>query len=144
MRRRPSNHEVGEETKPEHILAGHTSEVRVLAERLRKLVLATVPTAVELAYPGWHGIGYHHSDSGYFCGIFPRKDRVQFGFEFGVLLPDPDGLLEGTGKQVRYVMVKEEKDIRVGAIKKLLLAAVDLPTEREARLWLVKSIQERS
>ena len=144
MKKRASRHEAAWGVGLEEILADHTSEVRALSERLRKLVLQTVPTAAEVAYPGWHGIGYHHSESGYFCGIFPRKDRVQLGFEFGALLPDPNGVLEGTGKQVRYVMIREGKEIRVGAIKKLLLAAIDLPDEREAKLWLLKSISKPS
>jgi hypothetical protein len=33
------------------------------------------------------------------------------GFEQGLLLNDPDGLLHGDGKQVWYVIVQEVKDI---------------------------------
>ena len=57
----------------------------------------TTPEAVEKAYPSWHGIGYRLPESGYFCGICPLADSVKLGFEFGVLLPDPQGLLEGQG-----------------------------------------------
>ena len=95
---------------------------------------------IELAYPVWHGIGYHHPESGYFCAIFAKKDRVQLGFEFGVLLPDPDRLLDGSGKQVRYVTTARGKDIRVKAIRTLLRLATSLPDQREAKLWLVKSL----
>ncbi len=132
---------------PEDILAAHTIEVRAMAETLRKLVLATVPNAIELAYPVWHGIGYRHPESGYFCGIFPQKDSVKLGFEFGVLLPDPDRLLEGTGRQVRYVNIKDSQDIRLGTVKKLLLAAISLPESREVKMGLVrasaKPVQEK-
>ncbi len=123
----------------EDILAEHTPEVRALVERLRKLVRETVPAAAEAAYPGWHAIGYRHLDSGYFCGIFPQKDSVNLGFEFGVLLPDPDGLLEGAGKQVRYVTIKNGKDIRFGPIKKLLLAAISLPSRRDVKLEMIRT-----
>ena len=125
--------------QPEDILATHTPEVQALAERLRKLVRDTVPSAAEAAYAHWHGIGYRHPETGYFCAIFPQQDGVNLGFEFGVLLPDPEGLLEGGGKQVRYLKLKDGKDIRAGAIKKLLRAAISLPESREAKLWLIKS-----
>jgi len=62
-------------------------------------------------------LGYHHPDGGYLCGLFPQRDSVKLGFEFGVLLPDPDGLLEGRGRQVRYLVIRGRKDIRVRAIK---------------------------
>jgi len=126
-------------TQPEDILASHNPEVRALAERLRKIIHDTVPAAIEAAYPGWHSIGYHHPDSGYFCGIFPQNDRVKLGFEFGVLLPDPDRLLEGAGTQVRYVNIRDRKDIRVRALKKLLVEAINLPDRRETKLGLIKS-----
>ena len=144
MKRRSGSQGVIGKVRPDDILAEHTPEVRALTERLRKLILQAIPTAIETAYPVWHGIGYRHPDIGYFCGIFPKKDIVQLGFEFGVLLPDPDGLLDSTGKQVRYVTIRGSKDIRPKAIKELLQAATSLPQEREAKLWLVRSLSDPS
>lgn len=139
MKKRAVRPKGADNIRPEDILAEHTSEVRSLAESLRKLIRETVPDAIELAYPVWHGIGYRHPESGYFCAIFPQKDSVKLGFEFGVLLPDPDGLLEGTGRQVRYVNIQDSKDIRAGGIRKLLLAAISLPENREVKISLVKA-----
>ena len=124
---------------PEQILAGHTPEVRQLCETLRSLVLAEAPEAWEVAYPSWHGIGYHHPTCGYFCAIFPMEAYVKLGFEFGVLLPDPERLLTGAGKQVRYVMVRQPADIRAEAIARLIQAALSLPPERDAKLWMIKN-----
>ena len=59
-------------THPNDILARHTPQVRELVQRLRELVLATVPNAEEIAYPVWKGLGYHHPEGGYFCGVFPH------------------------------------------------------------------------
>jgi len=111
---------------PEDILARHTPAVRKLSERLRRLVIKTIPDADEVAYPVWHGIGYRHPEVGYFCGIFPYEDHVKLYFEFGVMFDDPDGLLEGEGKQTRYVYVKSPKDIRVGSLEQLLQQATSL------------------
>lgn|GEM_PF-3251662 len=44
--------------------------------------------------------------------------------EFGAFLPDPAGILQGTTKQTRYVLVRSTKDIKAGAIKELLASAV--------------------
>ncbi len=128
----------GSTTSVEDILADHTPPVRLLVERLRGIIRQTVPEATEAAHPVWHSIGYRHPRGGYFCGIFPFQDRVDLAFEFGVLLPDPDRLLEGDGKQVRYLRIKDENDIREPALKALLQAAIDLPERRDVKLGLVR------
>jgi len=126
-------------TKVEDILADHSPEVRTLVEQLRTIVHSAVPEAAESAHPVWHSIGYRHPRSGYFCGIFPHQDRVDLGLEFGVLLPDPAGLLEGQGKQVRYVRIRAGSEIREDALKALLRAALDLPQRRDVRLAMIRS-----
>lgn len=139
MAKKVSSVKAGESLTPEHILTGHSPEVRELCEALRSLVRVEVPDAIEVAYPSWHGIGYHHPRCGYFCAIFPMNDYVKLGFEFGVLLPDPDGLLTGDGKQVRYAIIRQQADIRVEAIRKLIQAALSLPPERAVKLWMIKN-----
>ena len=125
--------------RPEDILSDHSPEVRTLAHRLRQLIGETIPEAGETAYPSWHGIGYRHPQVGYFCAIFPQVNHVRLGFEFGVLLPDPAGLLEGSGKQVRYASIWDEDSIPVAAIQELLRAATSLPADHKTRLWLVQN-----
>jgi hypothetical protein len=109
---------------PEEILDAHTRPIRELAGSLRKLIKATVPEAEERAYPGWHGIGYRHPEVGYFAAIFPERDLVKLGLEHGVELPDPQGLLRGEGKRVRYVILSEAKAVPKAAIRALLQAAI--------------------
>ncbi|MGH2404236.1 MAG: DUF1801 domain-containing protein [bacterium] len=126
MARRADRRKLGTQgaVTPAGILADHTPAVRTLATRLRRLIRKTIPDAREVAYPLWHGIGYRHPRAGYFCGIFPQKSSVRLGFEYGAHLPDPDGLLEIGGAQVRYMIVRTGKDIRIPPLKKLLLAAI--------------------
>jgi hypothetical protein len=113
--------------------------VRQLCEALRGLILAEAPEAFEVAYPSWHGIGYHDPICGYFCAIFPMKETVKLGFEFGVLLPDPERLLTGDGKQVRYVIIRQQADIRAEIIRQFIQAALSLPPERDVKLWMIKN-----
>jgi hypothetical protein len=77
-----------------------------------------VPEVEEAGYPGWKLIGYRHKR--YFCFIAPKVDQVQLGFEHGRTLPDPAGLLEGTGKQVRYVTLYPEQDLPLVPLKELI------------------------
>ena len=123
---------------PDDILAGLMPEVHALAQRLRQLVRETVPEAAEVANPGWHSLGYHHPEAGYFCGIFPQEDKVKLGFEFGALLPDPDGVLEVVGKQLRYLVLEQGAAVSESAIKKLLIDATNLPDLRAAKLALLR------
>jgi hypothetical protein len=133
----------GASASPQDILKDHTPAIRALVERLRRMIRETVPEAVESANPVWHSLSYHHPRGGYFCGVFPQHDLVSLAFEFGVLLPDPERLLKGTGKQVRYVRIRQAKDIRVRPLKKLLQAAVALPPQREFKLQLLRSAARR-
>ncbi|NUO79210.1 DUF1801 domain-containing protein [candidate division KSB1 bacterium] len=111
---------------PEYILARHSTMIRRIAERLRKLIRAAAPEAMEAAYPGWHAIGYRHPDCGYFCGLFPFDDHVKLVFEFGVLLDDPFHVLEGDGKQVRHIVYRNVKEVQAQPIDFLIEQAIRL------------------
>jgi hypothetical protein len=123
----------------EDILAGHRTQVQVVAQRLRQLIRHTVPEAREVPYPGWHAIGYRHPTAGYFAGIFPLEQAVQLVFEFGVLLPDPEGVLEGNGKQVRFITLDEESLVSGESLVKLLQAALQLPEKRSVKLAMIRA-----
>jgi hypothetical protein len=106
------------------LLAGHTPQVAAAAAWLREVVLDALPDAREVVYRGWHGFGYHHPAAGYVCAVFPRADDVLLGFEHGVLLADPHGLLSGEGRTVRYVRVEAPGDLPAERLVELIDAAV--------------------
>jgi hypothetical protein len=60
------------------------------------------------------------------CGIFAFKRHVDIEFWRGTTLPDPSGLLEGTGKNMRNVKVHTVVDARAPALRALLRAAIAL------------------
>jgi hypothetical protein len=91
----------------EDLLEQHTPEVADLTLRLREVIRTAMPDAGEKVYQGWHGVGFHHPDAGYVCAIFPGDDHVRVGFEHGHLLPDPYGLFDSGGEQVRYITVDQ-------------------------------------
>lgn len=112
----------------EELLAPCTPEVRSLAEAARKQIRAVVPEATEKLKPGWGLIGFHVP--WYFAFIVPGRDDVRIGFEWGVLLADPERLLHGEGSQVRYVTLRTLRDLRAPALAALLQQAATLALEK--------------
>jgi hypothetical protein len=114
---------------PEQFLATFPPEICALANQLRALVTRTVPEVDESVYTGWHLIGYRVRDgrrSRYFCFIAPFEDRVALGFEYGVLLANDAGRLEGTGTQVRHVTIRHVQDIREPDLAALIAEAATI------------------
>ena len=115
-----------ESVTAEDILRGHSAGVREVVDSFRDLITDTLDGLTEKAYPGWHAIGYRHSRAGYICGVFPYESSVRLIFEKGVLLSDPQGVLEGDTKQIRYIEVSNVGQIPEEAVRLLLLEAASL------------------
>jgi hypothetical protein len=99
------------------------SKLIAVAEGLRRLVKKTVSGSTESMNP-W-GIPAFESD-GPMCFFMVGKNHVTFGFLRGTSLPDPEGLLEGTGKNLRHVKLRCVEDLKGPALKKLIVAAAKM------------------
>jgi hypothetical protein len=118
---------------PEQFLAAFPPATQVLADQLRQLIKQTIPNINEAVYPGWKLIGYREQDgrrSRYFCYIAPFADRVVLGFEWGVLMTNQAGLLEGDGKQVRYVTLCDQAELRAHELSTLIAEAAMVAATR--------------
>src|SRR5829696_4807490 len=106
-----------EPVPPELLLDGYPTEIRAVAERLRDIVRRAVPNAIERVRPGWRLIGYDlpvGRRTVYFAYVAPEPGHVHLGFEHGVLMRDPDGILEGAHlnlRQVRYLTFEPGADL---------------------------------
>jgi hypothetical protein len=49
--------------------------------------------------------------SEHFCYIGAYRDHVNLGFYYGAELSDPEHLLEGSGKKLRHIKVREIEEI---------------------------------
>jgi hypothetical protein len=107
-------------------LAGFTPEVRKLALQTRAFVLKMIPNSIEQVDAKSRIIGYgfgpKYADT--VCIIMPTKAGVNLGIAYAMELPDPQKILEGTGKLHRHVRLKESTDLDTPALKALLLAAL--------------------
>ncbi len=103
----------------EQYLREEHSATAELALWTRAVVRAAEPDFAEKIYRGWRGVGFHHPEAGFVCAIYPRSDHVVLLFEHGAALRDPDGVLEGNGKQTRFLRVRaanEENAARIAAL----------------------------
>ena len=109
------------------IFGRHPVEVQAIATTLRDVIRRADPDAFEEARTGdnaYHfGAGPRKMADGY-AYLMPQKDRINLGFYQGADLPDPDGLLEGTGKSLRHVKIRTLMDARSNAIVALIAAAI--------------------
>ena len=58
-----------------------------------------------------------------FAYVNAFKAHVNVGFFRGAELPDPNGLLEGTGKFMRHVKLRPENEVDAAALLKLINTA---------------------
>jgi hypothetical protein len=116
----------------ETFLQDYAENVRAVSLALRALVTEILPDAHEVV-TGHKNISYS-TDAGMMKGgivyIGPFKDSVNLGFIDGVDLPDPRGLLKGTGKRLRHIKFKsvEEIDKLESELRSLLEHARSLKT----------------
>ena len=117
-------------------IAAAAPEVQALAGALRDLVAEVYPDAVEVAWPSQHVVGYGVGPkkmSEHFCYISALQDHADLGFNYGAVIPDPAGLLEGTGDKFRHVKIRSSADVERPVLKELLKSAVE---ERRRALGL--------
>jgi hypothetical protein len=97
------------------ILNARGADVGEIALRLRTLVQETIPMAIEQSDPAAglvsYALGPHLADT--VCVISPQRAGVNFGLYRATELPDPAGLMTGTGKLHRHV--KELSLVEAGA-----------------------------
>jgi hypothetical protein len=75
--------------------------------------------------PTSDAVHYHRREamSEHFCYISASKDHANLGFYYGAELPDPEGLLGGTGKLLRHVRITRPEDVDRPALRRLVEAA---------------------
>ena len=94
-----------------------------VAKAVRVLVKDAVKGVEEYVNP-WKIPSF--DSNGPLCCFMVGKQHVTFAFMRGAALPDPEKLLEGTGKGVRHVKLRSVADVKRPAVKKLIAEAAKL------------------
>lgn len=97
--------------------------LRKVVRALRSFVKKTIPGTKETVN-AWGIPTFEAKDP--FCFYMVGKNHVTFGFRFGTSLEDPEGLLEGMGKNIRHVKLRAVEDLEQKGFKKLVQAAARL------------------
>ena len=100
--------------------------LKEVANGLRSLVKKAVPQSREDVNPWGIPVFDFH---GPFCLLMAGKNHITFGFTRGTSLADPGKLLEGTGKNLRHVKVKEKEQLRDTNLRQLIRNAAALNRE---------------
>ena len=110
----------------DEIVTAASPEVNALARQAKALLQDVMPNIVEVAWPKQRIIGYGVGPkkmSEQFCYIAVFKSRINLGFYYGSDLPDPENLLEGSGKNLRHIKIFKSEQLANPALRTLVEAA---------------------
>jgi hypothetical protein len=101
-----------------------------VADELRRLVKRAVTGSRETINPwGIPTFDFY----GPICFLMVGKNHVTFGFSRATSLVDSAGLLEGTGKNLRHLKLKQLEQVRDPNLRKLIVEAAALNRETPLR-----------
>ena len=109
----------------DELMGNYTPGVRGIAVKTRRLVKKLLPGTQEVVRMGWKAATYS-PDGGMknaICSLGPQKSHVNLVFSKGAALKDPKGLLEGTGKSIRHVKIREAGDVDSKDLESLIREA---------------------
>jgi hypothetical protein len=122
-----------------------------LIRNCRTEMRSILPTANELVYDNYNFfvIGYCSSERASDCivSIAAAANGVGLSFYYGAALPDPAGILEGSGKQNRFIRLPSASKLREPEVLKLIHAAAAhgktrLPSTGKGHL-VIKSVSAK-
>ena len=117
----------------DEFVGAYPSAVQDLARAARAVVGEVLPDADEEVDPAGRVIGYGYGGyKGLVCSIILSKSGVKLGVVGGASLPDPKGLLTGSGKVHKYIALTSTKDAGAPAVRKLLTLAATRCRDRLA------------
>jgi hypothetical protein len=111
------------------LLADCQPGVTDLAIALRDVVLTEAPDAEEVLYAVYAQViafKIPARKGGAFCYVAAYANHVNLGFYLGADLPDPHGLLKGTGKKMRHIRFKSPGDLRARFLRVYIRSAIEL------------------
>ncbi len=109
-------------------------DVRDLLVQVRDLIIGLHPDTVEVPRPGERSVAYGHGPkkmSDAYVYLMPHARHLNLGFYHGADVPDPEGLLEGSGKALRHVKLSSREHADSPPVRRLIEAAI---AERRAAL----------
>ena len=130
-------------------LSRFSAEIVALAKRCMTKLRRALPGSTQVVYDYSHSlvVSFSMSERGYEAIVAVAIDPRCVRLYFDKSLPDPKGLLEGSGSKVRSVGVEAASDLDHGDIHALIKAAikhsgVTFPRSRSTRM-IIKSASKK-
>jgi hypothetical protein len=134
---------------PEYLklLLPYGEAIQKLALGARKLILEEAPEAGEFVYEVYtiaDHFAFTERPSDAFVFTTTHGNWVNLGFNFGALLPDPNGLLRGEGKRIRHARIAQAKDLDAPGVRELVRAAIAQAERPEGRPGKPRTVVHRA
>ena len=105
-------------------MRAHENELGAIAKRWFEIMRACGDDVLELLHDGHPTACVGDAAFGY---VNAFRAHVNVGFFHGATLPDPNRLLEGTGRFMRHVKLGPEREVDAAALTELIeIAYVDM------------------
>lgn len=119
-----AEHEIAE------FLASFDEEIRDFTQELRTFLRNELSPAYELVGKSAHSfnIGYGFTETSWdcFCAIIVCSNKINVCLPSGAAIPDPNGVMHGSGTQVRHITIAAVADIESQPAIEILHSARDI------------------
>ena len=146
-----TSNKVNAETQLKGFIAKFDPKHQAVIRGARKALRKRFPTATELVYDNYNffviGYGPTERPSDAIISIAAAANGVGLCFIHGASLPDPAGILQGAGKQTRFVRLPSAEILAKPEVQALLQAAADraktpMPMRGKGKL-IIRSISAK-
>jgi hypothetical protein len=118
------------EAQLDRFLDAYTPEVAAIARGALAKMRKRLPHAVELIYDNYNALacGFgpteRASEAIFSIAVYPKY--VTLFFLQGAKLPDPDGLLQGSGNVARHIRLEDDKTLDRPEVKAMIATALKM------------------
>jgi hypothetical protein len=108
----------------ERLTADHPPAIRAIESSLRAVLHDEAPGTQERVDFGNRliAVGWSMAMRDLLFAIIAHREHVNLQLADGAALPDPDGLVEGTGKRIRHVKIRSTEAATSPAVRALIRA----------------------
>jgi len=110
------------------VLSTHAEAVVAAARALEAVIRAEAP-GLEVRFDPGNGLlafGWSMRMRDLVFALIPHAGWVNLQLADGAILPDPTGVVEGTGKRIRHVKVRSAEAAAAPAVRDLVRAQLDV------------------
>ncbi len=115
------------DSESEQLWENVAPDLQPLCRKLRELVVGLDPQCTEIVWLkqgiASYGVGPKKM-SEHYVYIAPKSQHVNFGFYYGASLDDPAGLMEGSGKQMRHIKLRNPAEAQSAPMEALIVKAI--------------------